>query len=369
MQNYKGMKRLFILTMLIAPVWSFSQEDEPKMIIAEGVEIDSSGISPEAQEAYNAGVAAFEKDRFAEAIGFFTQAIDLAPDFDKAISNRAYCYLSKGDQENAKLDFLKLAEMGSDPGNAFFEIGLMYAGQDEEQAIVFYTKAIDAKSTDPRFHYRRGLSYFNLEKYELAKDDFTGAITLDGKFAHAYNERGSANRMLDKLDEAIKDYKAATMYDKDLVIAYNNLGSVYREKGEYESAIRAYSDGLGKDKNAFMVLNNRGYAKFEKGDFKGAIEDFKEVIKLKSDYAFAFNNMSAAYIKLEDYKNAVDAATKAIGIDNEFGYAYYNRGVAHEMLRNEVQACEDWMEASVFGVNLAESYFQTNSCSSIISEK
>ena len=89
---------------------------------------------------------------------------------------------------------------------------------------------------------------------------------------------------------------------------------------------------------------------------------------MNKEYAFAYNNMAGAHIKLEQFKEAVDAATKAIQIDKEFGYAYYNRGVAQEMLRNEIQACEDWVTASSLGVNLAETYYQNNSCSSLISE-
>lgn len=347
----------------------FSQEDEIKMVVAEGVEIDSSAISPEAEQAYNSGVEAFQKDKYAEAVQLFSQAIELHPDFEKAYSNRAYCYLSLNDVDKASADFIKLTEIVEKPDNAYFELGAIQSEKgNSEAAIDYYSKAIDANSTEAKYHYQRGLENFKLEKYEAAKDDFTGAIVLDKKFAHAYNDRGSANRMLEKWNEAIMDYKAATMHDNTLLIAYNNLGSAYREKGEYDSAIKAYTDAINKDKNSYIAINNRGYTKFEKGDYKEAIEDFKLALKVKNDYAFAYNNMAGAYIKLELYKEAVDAATKAIQLDKEFGYAFYNRGVAQEMLRNEIQACEDWVTASSLGVNLAETYYQNNSCSSLISE-
>lgn len=360
---------LLLTSSLFLGSTAFSQEDDIKMIIAEGVEIDSSLISPEAEMAYNSGVDAFKKDQYGDAIQLFSQAIELYPDFEKAYSNRAYCYLSLNNVDKARADFLKLTEIAERPDNAFYELGAIHSeAGDSEKAIEFYSKAIESNAIVAKYHYQKGLENFKLEKYEAAKDDFTGAIVLDKKYAHAYNDRGSANRMLEKMNDAILDYKAATMHDNTLLVAFNNLGSAYREKGEFDNAIKSYTDAINKNKNAYLSLNNRGYAKFEKGDYKGAIEDFKLALSVNKDYAFAYNNMAGAYIKLEQFKEAVDAATKAIQLDKEFGYAFYNRGVAQEMLRNEIQACEDWLTASSLGVNLAESYYQNNGCSSLISE-
>ena len=81
----KYTKILVLTSSFFFGISAFSQEDEVKMVVAEGVEIDSSLISPEAEDAYNSGVEAFKKDKYAEAVQLFTQAIELYPGFEKHI--------------------------------------------------------------------------------------------------------------------------------------------------------------------------------------------------------------------------------------------------------------------------------------------
>ena len=165
------MKYLFSLTIIsivILHSFSFSQEEnEVEMVVAEGVEIDSSLISPEAEEAYNNGVVAFQNDNFTEAITLFTTAINLHEDFEKAYSNRAYCYLSNNDLANAKNDFLKLSEISENPANAYYEIGAINSAEGNgDEAIAFYQKAIESNSSEPKYHYQKGLENFKKENYQ-----------------------------------------------------------------------------------------------------------------------------------------------------------------------------------------------------------
>ena len=66
-------KLLCLLFVPIAMVSSvFSQEDEEvEMVVAVGVEIDSSGIDPEAQEFYNQGITAIEGNENRKAVSFW----------------------------------------------------------------------------------------------------------------------------------------------------------------------------------------------------------------------------------------------------------------------------------------------------------
>lgn len=356
---------------LIALFLNFSvtaqEDDEVEMVVAEGVEIDSSGIDPEAQTFYNDGVTAFEGNDNRKAVGLFTKAIELTPDFPQAFNNRAYAYLVLQELENAKSDFAQAAKLNEELHNPYFEMGAIAERQDSiEAASKYYGMAIERFATEEKYHYQRGLQFFKLEEYEKALNDFNGAISLNKSFADALNDRGSTHKMLNNLDQAIMDYKAATLHNQQFAAAYANLGTAYREKEDYINAISSYAKALKIESKNHVVLNNRGYAYLLNDNLDEAIKDFESALQLKKDYSLALNNLSAAYIKKEDYKKAEEFATKAIAMNKEFGQAYCNRGIAREMQRKEKEACEDWSTASSLGINLGETYYHSSSCSTLM---
>ena len=71
-------------------------------------------------------------------------------------------------------------------------------------------------------------------------------------------------------------------------------------------------------------------------------------------------------MEMEDYENVVVFSTKAIELDENLGAAFYNRAIANEMLRKELEACQDWDKAADLGIRVAEGYYTTNSCELLI---
>jgi tetratricopeptide (TPR) repeat protein len=345
----------------------FSQEEDGvEMVVATGVEIDSSGIAVEAQELYNQGITALEGNENRKAVAFFSQAIEIAPDFFQAYSNRAYGHLTLGELEEAKNDFRIAARLNEELHLPYFEMGAIAERQDSiDAAINYYSLAIERFRTEEKYHYQRGLQYFKLEDYTKAISDFNSAISLKPSFADALNDRGSANKLLNNLDQAILDYTAASLQNPQFTVAYANLGTAYREKGDYINALSAYAKALKIDKSNPVILNNRGYAYFLNGNLNEAITDFESALKINKDYGLALNNMAAAYIQKEEYEKAEEFASKAIKLNPDFGQAYCNRGIAREMQRKEKEACEDWSMASTLGINLGETYYHSSSCSTL----
>ncbi|RYM35935.1 tetratricopeptide repeat protein [Brumimicrobium glaciale] len=349
---------------------SYSQEDSLKVIVANNVETDSTGIDPEAQEAYNEGTTAFENKDYSKAATDFKRAIEISPDFIKAHSNLAYTYLADNKLDLATKQFLHISSIDETAHLPFFELGTLAELNDSiELAISYYSKAIERMTNEKTYYYQRGIQYFKLQQFENAITDFSKVISIDNKFADVHNDRGSAYKLSGNMTNAIADYNKAADLDKKSGLAYNNLGSLYREQKEYDRAITAYDKAILIDQNNFLAWNNRGFAKFEKGNYKEALTDFKKVILLKPDYAIAYNNIAGVYMEMEDYQNVIVSSTKAIEKDNDFGAAYYNRAIGNEMLRNEVAACHDWNKAADLGIRIAEEYYTTNSCGNLIEGK
>ena len=102
-------KSLYFLVFLsITQNFIFAQSDSTivnEMVDAGTYFNDSIMMKPAAQNAYNSGVTSFESGNYIEALEFFTNAISMEPDFDKAYFNRGCAYLNNKNYKQAIKDF------------------------------------------------------------------------------------------------------------------------------------------------------------------------------------------------------------------------------------------------------------------------
>lgn len=75
------------------------------------------------------------------------------------------------------------------------------------------------------------MQYFNSRDYENAIFYYTQAINLDNNNFEAYSNRGFAYYNLNEYDKAISDYNEALKIKPDDFLTYNNKGMVYNRKG------------------------------------------------------------------------------------------------------------------------------------------
>ncbi|HIL30205.1 MAG TPA: tetratricopeptide repeat protein, partial [Dehalococcoidia bacterium] len=75
-----------------------------------------------------------------------------------------------------------------------------------------YTKAIQLEPTASRYTYR-GISYYNLEQYQTAINDYTTAIQLDPDYAWAHYIRAFVYRNLGQTAKAYADDAMACSLD------------------------------------------------------------------------------------------------------------------------------------------------------------
>lgn len=80
------------------------------------------------EELKNKGNAAFASKNFSEAIGFFSQAINLAPDNHILYSNRSACYSSNQEYEKALVDADKCVGLKSDFAKGYGRKGAALQG-------------------------------------------------------------------------------------------------------------------------------------------------------------------------------------------------------------------------------------------------
>jgi tetratricopeptide (TPR) repeat protein len=190
----------------------------------------------------------------------------------------------------------------------------------------------------------RGILFATRGDFEMAIEDFTEAITLDGKLAAAYMLRGRALRasvtkvifvgdnfssvtafstggkgissaQQQAFDRAIGDYTQAIRIDPNNALAYNERGRVYSDKGDQDKAIADCNQAIKLNPNYALAYRNRGLAYNNKGQYDRAIEDYNAAIRLDPNDAAAYLNRGLAYVNKGDYTRARADWTRALQLD------------------------------------------------------
>ena len=124
-----------------------------------------------------------------------------------------------------------------------------------DQAIDFFTSAIEREPGEAQTYYLRGSAYH--ERYSAAFtandptadwkdflraiDDFSTAITLDPNYVEAYVFRGKTySGFQDKHDLALEDFNMAIALDPTMSTAYYNRAYLYELMGKIELALADY---------------------------------------------------------------------------------------------------------------------------------
>lgn len=99
-----------------------------------------------------------------------------------------------------------------------------------EDAIKFYSQAIDLDKNNHVLYSNRSAAYAMLGKYQQALEDAESTITLKPDWAKGYSRKGSALAYLNKLDDSIKAYEKGLLLDPNNEQLKQGLDEVRAQK-------------------------------------------------------------------------------------------------------------------------------------------
>jgi tetratricopeptide (TPR) repeat protein len=94
-------------------------------------------------------------------------------------------------------------------------------------SIEDYSKAIQLSPKKSKYIYHRGLAYFQLSQYELAKKDFQATLVLDGENADIYVKLAFLKQQENDLKGAIEGYTKAIQLNSKFSTPYYYRGLIY----------------------------------------------------------------------------------------------------------------------------------------------
>ncbi|XP_038818048.1 serine/threonine-protein phosphatase 5-like [Salvelinus namaycush] len=169
--------------------------------------------------------------------------------------------------------------------------------RDYENAIKYYTEALELNPSSAIYFSNRSLAYLRTECYGYALADATKCLEIDQNYIKGYYRRATSNMALGKFKAALKDYETVVRVrpnDKDAKMKYQECNKIVKRKA-FERAIasdeikRSVVDSL--DIENMMIEDQYTGPKLEEGKvtmrfMKEMMECFKDQKKLHRKCAY-----------------------------------------------------------------------------------
>lgn len=135
--------------------------------------------------------------------------------------------------QEGELGAVERAELLKTQANDYFK------AKDYENAVKYYTQAIELNPNNAIYYGNRSLAYLRTECYGYALADATKSIELDKKYIKGYYRRATSNMALGKFKAALRDYETVVKVkpnDKDAKMKYQECNKIVKQKA-FERAI------------------------------------------------------------------------------------------------------------------------------------
>ena len=148
----------------------------------------------------------------------------------------------------------------------------------------------------------QGVVFKGLEQLNLSVKAYKKAISIQPKYAEAYNNMGVSLKDQGKLEEAIDAYRKAISVQPDYAEAYNNMGNALKDHDKLKEAIEAYNKALLLRPDNAEAYINMGNALQDQGKLEEAINAYNKALSIKPDYAEAYTS-ATELLKIYSPKN------------------------------------------------------------------
>ncbi|CAB1345916.1 unnamed protein product [Coregonus sp. 'balchen'] len=98
-------------------------------------------------------------------------------------------------------------------------------------AVEYYTKGMEADSTNVLLPANRAMAYLKLQRYVEAEEDCSKAIALDGTYSKAFARRGTARAALGLLKQAKEDFEEVLKQEPGNKQAFHEMKKIAIDMG------------------------------------------------------------------------------------------------------------------------------------------
>lgn len=284
---------------------------------------------------------------YQQAIVFYTKAKDLAPQYSVIWCKIGdiYYYWQEKDEE-AEEAYLTTIEL--DPSDDYAWIGLgdiYYRQQDNEQAIVYFNKAIKCTHHNYGYIFRRlCIAHLREENCEQASIAIENLPKFDPTNDEHWIRLGRCYREFGCYQQAINAFEEAEKLNPDNGDIYEERGNTYTAQGYYNHALKFYNQAIERSENdqkCAQVWFSKGEVNSFLGNDKAAKKAYETVLEL--DPNGNQYSLGCVYLLLRRDLRDLDKAKKELiketnkSSPNSY-VSYVNLGCVYYLLGNKPKA-------------------------------
>lgn len=165
-----------------------------------------------------------EKRDTPNAVKAYEKAIDIFPDPEYIMSLGLLYAYTKNSNALTMADALIVGKNAAAEKEALIIKGIYYNTlNDKQKALAFFNTCLQLSYTYMPAYLQKGITLYEMEKYDESIKVFSKAVTLQNSFSEGYYWLGKCYEKLKDTNTAIENYKLAILYDPEYVEAKDAL--------------------------------------------------------------------------------------------------------------------------------------------------
>jgi len=229
------------------------------------------------------------------------------------------------------------AAEAKDKGNKFF------SSKNYNDAISWYTKAIQLDPTDSAFYSNRAAAYMAVNKFEEALKDSESCIKAKPDWVKGHYRKGLALMSLNRNGEAVRSFEKGLQVDPANADIKGKMGEA-KDKARFEVK---RVDENGNALSASQIAKGEGNVLFSQAKYDKAIDAYTRALNLTEnaeERAVLFSNRALSHAQLQDHDAVVADCTSSIDL-NPTAKVLIRRALGYEMLEKYAKALADMKHA------------------------
>lgn len=275
---------------------------------------------------YNAGVDAYSKKDYENAIKHFKLASEQAKVRPQVYYNLALTYQHMEEYEKAISSYLRFLEINPEDYDGLYNIALIYFNQNNYPKSIEYFKRCSAIKQEEDAVKALVLAYLSNNEtqnaFEFSQnvlETYKNSIDLYYKLAKIFETKNSFNKDFTLIDKAIEMYLNIIERNSKYFDAYLSISICFAKKGEWEMSVEFCNKALEIKPDSYEANNQMGLVYYCCDEIKKAVSYYETALKLKpeGDYK-VYSNLAYAYEKDGQHENAIKIFTKLLSKFPEF---------------------------------------------------
>ncbi len=219
-------------------------------------------------------------------------ALQFAPQFADAWVNKGLIAMRRGQEDNAKENFIKALRYNQEHAGAYNDLGFIYyKNRQFGKAHDNFQRALKVNPDFNEARYNLGLTFMGLNQMDKAKKEFRTVIAVNRNLADPYAMLGKIAHDEGALEEAEQHLRSAVELAPTFADAWLELGNVLAEAGKAGEAKDAYESCIEADANKAECRRNISVvnksAKLQEESLKNIKESKEGKRDAPNEYAMA----------------------------------------------------------------------------------